>query len=490
MRAVSASTHALDRVRSFFSARIWAEHLEELSRFQAFLYRVSRVAYAAVRGFFENGLTFRAAALTYFSVLSLVPFLAFAFAVLKGFGAYRTFIDGTLRPYLADTFSANPDLLHAIEQILHFVDQTDVSKLGAVGLLLLVYTSVTLVSNVEVSLNAVWGVRKTRPFLRQVTDYVTLLVTTPLLVLVATTFSTAAQSSSVVLFLRERLDLGGVIDFVLGFTPIAVVGVALFGMYMILPNVRTRVSSALLGAAFAAVLWHGALILHVQMQMGVAKYNALYSVLGSIPIFLVWMYMSWLIVLVGAQLAAAHQNEHDLRQRFHASRVDQGLREALAVAVMAQVARDFVQGGPRRSHAELAALLAVPAPIMDEILDTLARGGVAARTLSGGDIGWVPGGDVDRIRMSDVLEALRHDPVADPLRADVGRQLGPELERLLADVREEKKRSALNRTLRELAALAPDATRTVARGGRASIREAKAPGRGDVVDAKQPDVPA
>ena len=227
---------------------------------RALLYRASRVAHAAFHGFIAHRLTVRAAALTYYTALSVVPFLAFAFAVLKGFGAYGSFVEGTLRPYLDRTFGGNPALLGSIERILQFVDRTNLSALGAAGLITLVYTSVSLIGSVEDTLNEIWGAKARRSFLRQVTDYVTLLVTTPLLVVAATTAASVAQSSRVVLFLRDALSLGPIIDFLLHFTSLAPVGLAFFAVYVILPNVRTRPSSALLGAAVAGVLWQAALV--------------------------------------------------------------------------------------------------------------------------------------------------------------------------------------------------------------------------------------
>jgi membrane protein len=484
----SVATHPIDRLRAFFSARIWDARPTDLPRAKAALYRASRLAYSIVRGFLDHNLTVRAAALTYYSVLSVVPFLAFTFAVLKGFGAYQTFIEEIVRPYLADTFAPNPALHDAIERILQFVDRTDVSRLGAVGLVVLVYTSVSLVSSIEVALNEVFGAKTTRPLLRQITDYVTLLVTTPILVFAAGTVSTAAQSSSVVVFLREKLALGPAIDFALGFTPLAVVGLALFAMYMILPNVRVRSLSALLGAAAAAVGWQGSLVLHVQLQMGVAKYNALYSVLGAIPIFLVWTYVSWLIVLVGAEIAASHQNEQVVRQRLRGKRADQALKETLAVAAAAQIARDFLTGTARRTPAELATLLEVPPPVVEEILEALARTGLLARTVSGHAVGYLPGRDLDEIRVSDLHDALRRDPGAEDIRAGVERRLGPELQRLVRAHEEERRRSPHNATLRELAALASEPARPAPDGPNGG-----ASGAGDgpeELDGKQPETPA
>ncbi|WP_242343414.1 YhjD/YihY/BrkB family envelope integrity protein [Anaeromyxobacter terrae] len=484
------ATHPLDRLREFFAVRIWDVRPAELPRAKAALFRASRLAYSTVRGFFENRLTVRAAALTYYSVLSVVPFLAFAFAVLKGFGAYRAFVDGFVRPYLADTFGPNPALFQASERILEFVDRTDVSRLGAVGLVVLVYTSVSLVSSIEVALNDVFGVKTTRPFLRQITDYVTLLVTTPILVFAAATLSTAAQSSSVVVFLRERLGLGPAIDFALGFTPVAVVALALFAMYVILPNVRVRPLSALLGAVLAAIGWQGSLVLHVQLQMGVANYNALYSVLGAIPIFLVWTYVSWLIVLVGAETAASHQNEQVVRERLRGQRADQALKEVLAVATAAQVARDYLAGATRRTPAELAQLLEVPPAEVEEILEALARAGLLVRTVAGPRVGYVPGRDVDAVRVSDLREALRREPRADDVRAAVLRRLGAELQRLLHAAEEERRSSPHNATLRELAALAREPAPSGVDGAGAGRPGGPAGDRPEVLDAKQPETPA
>jgi len=472
-----------DRLRRFFTEKIWAARAADLRRSQAFLYRVSRVAYSTIRGFSATRLTVRAAALTYYSVLSIVPFLAFAFAVLKGFGVYASFIGGTVYPYLQDTFGGNPALLGSLERILQFVDHTDVSTLGVLGLLVLVYTSVSLISSVEDALNEIWGAQTKRSFLRQVTDYVTLLVTTPLLVAASATALTAAQSSQVVLFLRNALALGGVIDFLLHFTSFAVVGVAFFAIYTILPNVRVRPLSAAIGATIASALWQGALVLYVRFQVGVSSYNALYSVLSAVPIFLVWTYVSWVVVLVGAQVAASHQNERASRQRFRARRADQALRETLAVIVAAHVARAFLSGGPWRSELALAELLEVPPLTLEEILGALVRAGLLARTVSGRDVGYLPARDLDAIRVADLRDALRREAEAEAIRAAIERHIGPELQRVVRAADEESRGSPRNITLRELAAMLGRGDAVTAAAAPVGSPPEKADGR-PVLDAK------
>lgn len=487
--AAGAGVGIGERLRSFFSERIWEASLQELPRWKAALFWAARFLHVAGTGVLDDRLSFRAAALTYFTVLSVVPFLAFAFAVLKGFGVYGSFIDGAVRPYVDETFAANQALYDAVQRILQFVDETDVSRLGTLGVVVLVYAAVTLVSNVEVALNEIFEAKTRRPVLRQVTDYVTLLVIAPILLLAATTFSAAAQSSFVVRFLRETLALGPVIDFALGFTSVLVVGLALLAMYLILPNVRVRLASAVLGAAFAGLLWQGALVLHVRSQMGVARYNALYSVLGAIPIFLVWTYVSWLVVLVGARVAAAHQGAAATRQRLRARRADAALKEALAVAVAARVARDFLDGGPRPTAAAVAERLEVPPPLAEEILEALVRAGVLARVVSGREPAFVPGRDLDEVRLEDVRDALRREPGAARFRDAVEQQLGPGLLRVVRAAEEQRRRAPHNLTLRALAALEGPARREYAARG----PEDGAGGDGDgadVVDEKQPDVPA
>jgi len=274
-----------------------------------------------------------------------------------------------------------------------------------------------------------------------------------------------------------------VIDFLLHFTSVAVVGVAFFALYTILPNVRTRPLSSAIGAAVAAVLWQVALVLYVRLQVGVSSYNALYSVMSAVPIFLVWTYVSWVVVLAGAQVAASHQNERAVRQRFRARHADQALRETLAVVIAAQVARDFLGGGPRRSHAALAELVEVSALTVEETLDALVRGGLLARTTAGGEVGYLPARDPDTIRVADLRDALRRDARGEEIRADVERHLGPELERVLHADEEERRSSPHNVTLRELAAMVSQADAAKA----AAPREPGRPGHGGerpVLDAK------
>ncbi|HEY0709422.1 MAG TPA: YihY/virulence factor BrkB family protein [Polyangia bacterium] len=472
-----------EAVEKFFGARIWLPTTGDLRRGQGLLYRMARILYATVQGGREQRLNFRAAALTYFSVLSIVPFLAFAFAVLKGFGEYQRLMDETLRPFLRETFGANPELLAGMEQVLTFVEKTNVSGMGAIGILLLAYTSISLLSNIETSLNDIWGAKTARPFIRQVTDYTTLLVITPLMILAAVAFGALAQSSGVLSFLRDRLALGVLIDLFLKLTSVVLGCIAMTALFVLLPNVKTRLSSAIFGGVIGGILWQALLIAHVKFQIGVANYNALYASFGAIPIFLVWIYMSWRVTLLGAQLAASHQHEQHIHQTKRARHVDQDLRETLAVAIASVATSRFLARLPPPTPTELAAGLQAPVPTVDELVDTLAKRGVLVRAVAGSEIAYVPGRDVDALRLSDIREAVRVDPCADELKEDVKEQLGADMIALLERIERSGRDNEDNLTLRQLAALAAATPATKMEDGAAARTEDAA-----VIDGKQPTV--
>jgi membrane protein len=443
---------SVERFRHFFQWHIWSAPPEPGGRGRALLYRAGRLIYATARGFREKDLTSRAAALTYYTVLSIVPFLAFAFSILKGFGVYQRLMKQSVDPYVHQTFSGNPTLLRAIEQLMSFVEHTSVSGLSLVGILLLGYTSISMLSTVETALNGIWEASSARSLLRKVTDYTTILVFGPLLVLVAIAFSAAAQSSAIVGYLHESLLLGDVVDLMLRLTSGLVSCLALVVLYLIMPNVHTRPRSALLGGVVAGLLWQGLLYLHVNLQIGVANYNALYSGFAAFPIFLVWLYVSWVIVLIGAQLAASHQYEPRLRQAVRARHVDQELREALAVAVAAAVVEPFVEGRPAATATTLANALEEPAPAVEHVLDALVREGVLVRVAQHGEPGYAPARDIDGVHLFEVEEAVRRDPDARPLKSSLEQSVGPVLGAVLRARREPAASETGALTLRQLAA--------------------------------------
>ncbi len=444
-------TSAWRRAERFFTVEVWQTDPERLSRPRAIGTQAARVLYAGVRTFLERDLPTRAAALTYYTVLSLVPFLAFAFSMVKGLGAYTLLVDEILLPRLHATFAGNAQLLEAIDKVFAFVDATNVASLGAVGAGMLMYTSVGLMQNIASGLNAVWGAPG-RPLLRAVRDFIAIIVLAPLTLTIAGGLIAAATAStaSTATYVREALGLGVVIDVVMSLAPVAVAFLGLLFLYLVLPSVKVRLRSAAVGAIVGALLWYGALLLYVQLQIGVAGYNALYAGFAVLPVFLLWIYVSWLIVLIGGGVAAGHQNTRLLVQQMRARGADERFLEALAVNVMALVGRSFLREEPRWTREALGATLDVSDELVGKVLDGLVASGLVVKTDDDGKTSWVLARDPELIRVRDILGAIGHQPSTARSAVKLEEAIDPRVRALVASLEEDVARSPNNLGLREL----------------------------------------
>lgn len=437
--------------KQFFAERIWEQRLDQLTPRRARWYRAARIFHGTLKSIlFEDTLQVRAAALTYFTVLSLVPLLAFAFALLKGFGAYDLLVSQTIRPYVLKLLEGNQALRTAFDQILAFVDRTGVTSLGFIGLLTLLYAATRLLRNIEDALNGIWGVKSGRQTVQQLRDYVAIIVVTPLCLMAGAGLATASQALSILRNAGETLGLGAVFDQLLGvLTPLFALFVGLLFLYKVMPYTNVRFVSALIGATVGAVLWFVVLVLHVRFQVGVAQYNALYSSFGAIPIFLAWLQVSWLMVLVGAQIAALHQNNRSLAQQRRLAEADQAYREELALGASVRIASAFSVGQATPTLRALACEFDVPEPLLDELLARLAAAGLLARTAAPSE-GFVLARPPESIRIKDVLDALRHALPSAGHPHTLASTLDSEAVRYWRELDEVAARAPENRSLLEL----------------------------------------
>jgi membrane protein len=226
-------------------------------------------------------------------------------------------------------------LHRAVEQLLKFVAATSVASLGMLGLVTLLYAATRLLRNVEIALNEVWGALEARNHLQQLRDYVAIIVVTPICMIAAFALTTVGQLVETIRFVEDKLGLGGVVDWLLGaLGPFCVIFVGLVFLYLVMPNTKVRPRSAVVGALIGASLWYLVLILHVRFQVGVARFNALYSGFAAIPIFLVWLQLSWLVIVVGAQTAAADQNTRQRALQARLVAADKSVKELLSLSAL------------------------------------------------------------------------------------------------------------------------------------------------------------
>ncbi len=418
--------------------------------------------YIAIRGFQRDRCMFHAAALTYISVLSIVPVLAFTFSVVKGLGAYDKLVAEVIRPALDqalpkvidDTTGAavesSTSLRAAIERILEFVEQTDVSKLGLFGLAVLLWTVVKMLGSVEKSFNEIWGVKSSRSIVRKVTDYLAIVVITPIFLLTTSGVVGALQFPTAVTILEE-FHLGPLLDLSLRVAPLLVAWTAFTFLYLCLPNRRMQFSSALVGGIGGGTLWLVLQVLFLGLQIWTARFNQLYAAFAAFPIFLVWIYLSWVTVMFGAELASAHSRAPTYRGSAYVGPIHQAFEEVLALRALTLVAESFLRGGRPWSVPSLSERMHLPETWIDDVVRKLVNAGLLApldRDAANGAPGFLPARSLDAIRVSDVLAALRGQRMIDvfPARSAAARRS----EKILEGIDELLVNSPLDHTLREL----------------------------------------
>ena len=366
--------------------------------FKGRFFSILQTIYTIALNFSTHQGPLRAAALTYTTVLSLVPFLAIAFSVLKGLGAQNS-----LEPILQQIAG---DSEETISRLIAYVNNTNVKSMGAIGLVMLIVTVISLMGSIEEAFNAVWGVRETRSVQRRFSDYLSVVIIGPILLLAATSMTSSLQSQWMLQWLIQNTYLGDAILLLFRFLPYLSVWIAMVFLYIFIPNTRIRFASAVTGGVVAGTAWELAQWGYFHFQVGVANYNAIYGTLAAVPIFLVWIYTSWLIVLFGLEIVFAHQHRGHGLIGTSSLRLTTTGREELAVAVLVQVNLQFQKGGIPPSAQYLADILNVPLLLLETVIEDMQQLGYLV-AIAGRDSGWFPARDPSEVRVIEVIKALR-----------------------------------------------------------------------------------
>ena len=394
----------LERLADFFQRGIWEVEFENLSRFRSLLMRQVQLVLVVLRGFIADRCILRASALTYFTLLSIVPLLALAFSLAKGLGVQRT-----LQPLIIEQLTLGMD---EVNYIITYIEATNVGTLGAAGLIFLLLTVFFLLGNIEESFNEIWGIRETRPALRRFADFFSVLVIAPVFVFAAISMTSALQSHALVQRLLDAAVVGEAILALFRFLPYFAMWAAFTFLYVFMPNIKVSLKAALIGGILGGTLWQLAQWGYVAFQFGMARYNAIYGTMAALPIFMVWIYTSWVIVLLGAEVAYAVQNIDVIRQEKREQKINFISQELTALAVLLTVARIFQRGGKPWNLVRITAELQLPPRLTRQILDILVRLGfltsVAPETI-GEEAGYQPAYPPEKMPVIKVLQALRED---------------------------------------------------------------------------------
>jgi len=362
----------------------------------------------------DDLLSLRAMGLTYSTLLSLVPLLAVTFSLLKAFG-----IQNQIEPVLAQALEPLGEQGAEITQhVIGFVNNLKVGVLGAVGMATLFYTVISLIGRIEDSLNHIWRVYTPRRIGQRFTDYLSVVLVGPVLVFSAFALTASAQSSWVVQRLLEFQTLDYLFVVLTKVTPFVFLCLAFTFLYRFMPNTRVRLASAFLGGAVAAVLWQVAGAVFAAFVATSARYAAIYSSFAILILFLIWLYVGWLVVLVGAEVAYFHQHPSAYQQESAGAWQTHEFKERLALRALVTITQRYYAGEAPPWPAQLASQLGVSASTLDELLDLFVGHGVLVRTAEpeGVTLARPP----ESVDIGDVLDLLSrdHQQPAEPREPD------------------------------------------------------------------------
>ncbi len=398
---VDRVTHLWDPVylhewsRSYANQRSW----------RAIAVRQLAVFVLTARSIYNEEILLRAAALTYHTILSIVPMLAVGFALFKAFGGLQK-LEGPLRQVVMENLAVG----RAEEVGLwldQFVKNVSAGAIAGVGVLLLFYSAVGLLTNVEQSINRIWGIQRGRSFFVRFAIYWCLVTLAPPLLGVSVSLSARLQSSAFAMTVLNWLPLG-LGRWVLAVSSAMGVCVAFTLIYLMVPATKVRFKPALLGGVVAGVLWSISKYIFITISAGTLKYSAVYGALGVLPLLMLWIYASWIIVLFGATYAHANHTIRAEGLETDVPDLNPAQRELIAVRLAVAVATEFRAGRKPPGSDALATLIGAPLPLTRRLLSTLAAQEILVELPGAdGEAGYLPARDLQELTVAQVLDALR-----------------------------------------------------------------------------------
>jgi membrane protein len=446
--AIQAAKARLTGTVQFVSGDIWRTRLADMPPWKRIFIRMLRVLLLAIRGFREDACMLRASSLTFYTMLSIVPVAAMAFGIAKGFGFQKM-----LEKQLYENFPGQEEV---VGQVVVFaqsmLETTKGGVIAGIGLVLLFWAVVKVLGNIEDAFNSIWRVQQSRSIARKFSDYLSIMLISPLLVIMqssATVFITThvqqtAQEIAVIGYFSPLIALA------FNLIPYAIVWVLFTMVYMIMPNTRVTFTSGLAAGVIAGTGYQLFQGFYIALQVGAARYNAIYGSFAALPLFLVWLQISWVIVLFGAEISFAKQNAQEHEFEADTAQASPGLRKMIALQIARLVVHKFVAGEKPLTAAAIAAELDQPQRLTHRVLGELVESGVLNEVLLENAVTptYVPARDVDQFTISFILEALEARGVND-LPLPEGEDASA-LSRALAQLRESLRQSPGNRNLKEL----------------------------------------
>jgi len=365
---------SLGEILFFLKTGIWRIRKDDVRTPKWIAIRALRIILLTLRGFVENRGQMRASSLTFYSLLSIVPVLAMIFGVAKGFG-FRKTLENEITKALAAHGEVASQIIVFANRLL---ENTKGGLVAGVGLIFLIWAVLRVLSNIEQSFNEIWGVQEPRSWMRKISDYLSLMLLLPLFFVSssATTVIVASQMEAILAKLRILGYIGPLIQITLNLLPLIAIWVMFTFLYIFMPNTRVKFRAALLAGVVAGTVYHLFQMFYVMFQVGVARYNAIYGSFAALPLFLIWLQLSWMIVLSGAELSFATQNVDTYEFEPDANLASPTFRKLLSLRIVNLLVEHFSPGENPVDEDSISRQLGIPVRLLRHLLHELVDAGV------------------------------------------------------------------------------------------------------------------
>ncbi|MDK2979254.1 MAG: rane protein [Bacteroidales bacterium] len=409
---------SLKKIIDFIRVDIWRISLKNMPKYQLFLIKQLRVLLLAFRGYKEDKLGLRASALTYFSMMSVVPVVAMGFGIAKGFG-----FEKYLENQLAQNFSGQQEVLDWIIKFAHnFLENTQGGLIAGIGIAILIWTVMKVLGNIESSFNAIWQIRTPRVWFRKFSDYLSMMLIAPILLILST--SANVFISTQLTRIMAEVDILGyispIIFFLIKLIPYVLFWLVLTIIYMVMPNTKVNFQSAFVAGVIGGTMFVFLQWVYIHFQVGVSRYNAIYGSFAALPLFLIWLQTSWLIILFGAEISFAVQNVERYEFDPDIQNLSSFSERVLTLMVARLIVKRFEQGEEPLTDKEISQKLEIPIRLVRDILFVLRESKILTElvTQQYKEKAYQPAQDINKITVSYVLNAIDHHGVDKILAAD------------------------------------------------------------------------
>ncbi|MBS1637413.1 MAG: YihY/virulence factor BrkB family protein [Bacteroidetes bacterium] len=391
------------RANEFLNHKLWRVRLDKLDKKQGFLLKQLRIFMLAIKGFNDDKCMSKATALTYYTLFSIVPVIAIAFAIAKGFGFQET-----LQSQLEQGFEDKKEILDSV--FVYANSMLEKAKGGVIagfGVVLLLWSVMKLLSSIEASLNDIWQIKKNRTWIRKITDYLSILLIAPIFVFISSGLTVVLKTEvGVVGSHFAYFSTAGI--FLLKLFSFALLWVLFTFLYMALPNTRVNFKAAALGGIVGALLFVGLEWVYITFQVGVARYSAIYGGLAALPLFLGWVQYSWFIVLFGAELAFANQNVDHYELENEIMNISDRYKRVIALMIANLVTKNFIEGGQPMTAMEIAEKLDLPVRLARNIIFEFTETGIFAEIKTHNDkvTAYQPGISESKLTVKYIIDKL------------------------------------------------------------------------------------